>query len=142
MGYMHTAPREKGRRSMTETKAVTRARAILDAGGIVPMPPLSAPARYLAEHLLTVGPAMPGAMGQVAVTFSELRAYQDSMGVEFAPWESRALREASQAYINASHDAESPDAAPPWVSMAEQNRERVSNMIGSVFGARAKRKGT
>lgn len=141
MAYLHTAPRPKARRGMTDAEPVTRLRAMLDAGLPVEMPPLGQAARQIVEHLLECGPVLHGAMGAVPLTYGEIAAYQQAAGVDMTPWEARMLRRASMTYVSASREAESPDAAPPWVDNTDARRERIARGIRSVFGNMAAKKG-
>lgn len=124
---------------MRDAAPVSRLQAMRDKGRHVTMPPLSDAARPIVEHLLDCGPALPGAMGVVALTYSEIRAYQDATGLELTPGEARMLRRASQAYVAESRDAEDIDAPAPWISTDDEKRAAVSKRIGSVFGAMAKK---
>lgn len=105
------------------------------------MPPTEAGA-YLLDYLFEVGPVMAGGMGHAPLTFQELTAWQERIGIRLSPWEARTLRLLSMAYISASHEAEARDCPPPWIPkrMSEQQREIVSRKIESALGARAKAK--
>ena len=139
MAYLHTAPKPKARRGMTDAEPVTRLRALRDAGLPVEMPPLGQAGRQIVEHLLECGPALSGAMGAVPLTYGEIAAYQQAAGVDLTPWEARMLRRASLAYVSATRDAEAPDAPAPWVSNTEVRRERIAQGIRNVFGSMAKK---
>lgn len=139
MAYLHTAPKPKARRGMTDAEPVTRLRAMRDAGLPVEMPPLGQAGRQIVEHLLECGPALSGAMGAVPLTYGEIAAYQQAAGVDLTPWEARMLRRASLAYVSATRDAEAPDAPAPWVSNTEVRRERIAQGIRNVFGGMAKK---
>jgi hypothetical protein len=53
---------------------------------------------YLIGWLYDVGPALPGAMGFVPLTYSELRAWSELQQISISPWEAGTLRELSAAY--------------------------------------------
>lgn len=78
------------------------------------MPPVDT-GGYLLAYFLEVGPAMAAGMGSAAITHQELRAFQDNIGLELAPWEIRILRRLSNDYLNASYLAEKSDCRPPWL---------------------------
>lgn len=77
------------------------------------MPPVEG-GEYLLGYLWEVGPVMPGGMGAVVLSWQELRAWQESIGFELDPWESRILRRLSRDYLAESHKAEKHDCPPPW----------------------------
>lgn len=67
-------------------------------------------AAYLVEYLNEIGPTMPDG----ALTFGELRSWQDMTGIELQPWEVRLLRRLSIEYGNESIRAKNPDCQPPY----------------------------
>jgi len=62
---------------------------------------------------------MSGGMAPGPLTFSEIDCWCNRTGVDLAPWEARALRRLSIAYLNESHAAEKRDRPAPWVRDAE-----------------------
>lgn len=70
--------------------------------------------RYLLEYLFEIGPAMPGAMGEVPLTHGEIEAWQRNTGIRLQPWEARALRRASIEYVRASIDSTDAQAPAPY----------------------------
>lgn len=72
------------------------------------MPPVEA--GHLLGYLWEVGPT-PG--GHV-LTHAELRAWQEGMGLELAPWELRTLRRLSTDYLGETFNARQQDCPAPW----------------------------
>lgn len=61
-----------------------------------------------------------------------------------APWQLRALIEASRAWVAEHQSAADPDAPAPWSEApVELDRQAVGDKVRAVFGARAhaRRKG-
>ena len=77
------------------------------------MPPIDGGA-YLVQYLLEIGPIAGEGMGIGAITHEAIRAWQDNLGVELAPWECRFLRRLSQEYVTESHRATKRDAPAPY----------------------------
>jgi hypothetical protein len=99
------------------------------SGSFIEMPPLSA--SHLVAYLFDVGPTYPGAMGSVAIPYSEIESWQRQSGIELQPWEIKAIRMASIAYANQSQLATKPECAPPWIG--EQYQEGIGNKVSRVF---------
>lgn len=69
---------------------------------------------HLLEIFLEIGPVLAGGMGPVPITFSEIVAWQSCSGVALAPWECRAMRTLSFAYLAELRRAEDPMSQAPW----------------------------
>lgn len=81
------------------------------------MPPAGA-AGHLLAHFWAVGPTI----GDGAITSSELRDYQDNMGISLTPWECKTLRQLSIVYLNESYRATKPDCPPPFEESTDAAR--------------------
>lgn len=77
------------------------------------LPPVEA-AGYLVGHLWEVGPTMATGSGSGPITFQELHAWQEQIGVELQPWEIRILRQLSLDYLVEFRKAEDPLCPPPY----------------------------
>lgn len=102
------------------------------------MPPVQA-GHHLLGYLWEIGPTMPAGSGVGAITQQEIAAWQDNTGVCLQSWEARVLRSLSAQYLSAWHEAQEPDAPPPWrpaegpsakeiTSVAMTLRERIRRM--------------
>lgn len=76
-------------------------------------PPIDAGA-HLITHLFEIGPGQPGSMGEVPLSHSELRAWQDNMGFDLEPWETQLLRRLSGEYLSQLHKAADSNCKPPF----------------------------
>lgn len=65
---------------------------------------------YLVDYLKEVGPVMSDG----AITWQELRAWQEQTGRVLQPWEAKMLRSLSIDYLNESQLAKSEDRQPPY----------------------------
>lgn len=73
-------------------------------------------------------------MGNVPVTHSEIRAWQDNTGIDLSAWEAQTLRRLSGEYLAQSQAAESTDCPAPWAAeITEQTREDVSTKVQNAF---------
>ena len=112
---------------------------MLDDGAPLPLPPIGAPALGLWRHLLDAGPCADGGMGRSALSWADLRAWQLGAAQPLAPWQLRALRQASQAWVVEHVAAAKPEAPAPWsAAPSAVEREVVRNKVRALFGARAR----
>ena len=97
------------------------------------MPDLG-PAQYLANYWFELGLVGNGAMVPVAISATELLAWQQGSGVELTPWEFRVLREMSRAYIASMNAAENPECQPPYGKQVDEfDRSVISNKVSNAF---------
>lgn len=75
---------------------------------------------------------MPGGMGESPITHSELRAYQENLGIALQPWEVRFLRRLSMDYLIQAQQSVKADCVPPFGPIA--HRAAVAKKIDAVFG--------
>ncbi len=78
-------------------------------------PPLG-PVGYLVEYLLELGPVKNGA----AIEPQDIPGWEHVLGLEFDPWEMRALLQLSRAYHTEMHEAEAWAREPPYRGAANQ----------------------
>ena len=102
-------------------------------GAEPPMPPLDN-ARYLYDWLFEIGPTEPGAMGRVEISWQTIDAWANRSSAGPEPWESRALRRASIAYIAESRAAEDVQRLPPWQAPRTQvDRDAEARHLRAVL---------
>ena len=73
-----------------------------------PDDPLSLPdidCPELASFLFSAGPTMAGAMGEIALTATELTAWCDGNGIQLTGWEFSTIMAASNAYASEKYAA-------------------------------------
>lgn len=87
---------------------------------------------HLAEHLQAIGPALPGGMGPVPITFAELSAWQAATGHRLQPWEAQAIHHASRAYVSSYAEGSEAGTPPPWIDPAAV-RAGMNNSIKAAF---------
>ena len=104
---------EKSKSDQSEGAEVSRCEA-LKADGVEepPMPPCSA--LHIVGYLFEIGPTASNGMGGTPLSFLEIQAWQDCMGVELDAWECRSLRRLSAEYLNEAQRATKPDCKAPW----------------------------
>jgi hypothetical protein len=114
--------------------------ATLQAQGAQPDLPAPVLAAYLLGHLFDVGPSSAAGMGEVPITWVDLQAWQGATGIELAPWELQGLRTLSAHYLQASRDAQDPDAPAPFGAPPDMDqRDKVSVQIKNIFGNRGRK---
>lgn len=96
----------------TKDNKQSRIEALRNAGIDVRMPECEA--MYLVGYLYEVGPVMAGGMGEVPLSHTELRSWQDNTGIELESWEVRAMSRLSKEYLSESNKATKHDAPAPW----------------------------
>lgn len=90
--------------------------------------------QYLVTWFEDVGPAMSGGMGSAPLSHSEIRAWQDNMGLAITPWEARALRELSRAYVGQAAISDAPECPPPYKVLGRVARAVVDDKIDKLLG--------
>lgn len=126
MAYLQTPVQHgKGRRGAARVERYKK-----DGGP--PMPPLE-DGEHLVDYLLEVGPVQPTGMGSVPLTFGELQAWQQQVGLDLQPWEVSMLRRLSRDYVAEAHRASSPAAKAPWVPDEVVHRKSVDAGLRSLF---------
>lgn len=110
----------------------------MQADGVEPSLPPASAAQYLVGYLFEVGPLSSSGMGAAAVSWVELQAWQQQVGVELSAWEARTLRRLSAEFAAESRRAEEWGVpSPVAVATTEQQRASVAKRIGLEFGAMA-----
>ena len=109
--WLNAVP-EKREGDKSKTPYVPRGEKMNAAGMDPGMPPLDAP--YLLGYFWEVGPTMPGGMGEVPLTFHEIQAWQEQIGIDLQPWEARIIRRLSCEYLNQSNKATKLHCEAPW----------------------------
>jgi hypothetical protein len=103
------------------------------------MPELDA-AGYLWGFLGSAGITEPGPNGPIPVSWASLEGWQRCNGLQLRPWEVRAMRSASSAFVSEWYAAQDPARPAPWLADWQIDRAKVADKIGALFSARAKRK--
>ncbi len=76
------------------------------------MPPNPAP--HVTDRLIEIGLTEAAGMGAVPLSWREIKAWRESVGLTIEPWEMRLLRRLSAAYLAETRRAESELCPPPW----------------------------
>lgn len=79
------------------------------------MPPLEF-GQYLVDYLFEFGPVKKDG----PIEGPDLVAWQQLLGIEWQPWQSRLLVRLSRAYLAETYAATKRDAKPPWPGAARQ----------------------
>ena len=101
------------------------------------MPPIEEGAAYLLGYLMDMGPVLSGGMGAVALTYGELDAWCNRMGISLAPWESRFLRRLSSEYASESHKATTQGYQAPWLIPGEKPEPTAQQLAGRAVAEEA-----
>ena len=113
VAWLNTGPRDKAGKAQA-----TRLEKIKKDGKTPTYPPLTL-CPHLASYLFDAGPSMPGAMGNVPLPHSEIKAWQDNTGIELSAWEASTLRRLSSDYLASAQAAEKPTCKPPFVQSVD-----------------------
>lgn len=113
------------------------------ARGGRPLFPDAGEAEYIIAYWFDLGKIQSGGMGPVPLSAAEIAAWEGLSGITLAPWEFRALRRMSEAYLQQLHESEKPECPPPYGNPVQiVDRDEVSKKVGNAFRAliQAKRK--
>jgi len=101
------------------------------------------PAPYITDWLVEIGPTVAGSMGEVAIGWQDMAAWERLTGIKLDPWEARTIRRLSRVFANERSKAEKPDYPAPYIGDRETiigNRQSVAAKIKAAFGANLQRK--
>jgi hypothetical protein len=98
------------------------------------------PAEYLTDWFREIGPTIASPMGEVAIGWSDMVAWQELTGIELDAWEARTIRRMSRAFIDQRHEAKKPDCVEPRLKADEEkveaeSRNRVADQFKAMVGA-------
>jgi hypothetical protein len=102
------------------------------------------PAPYLTGWLFDVGPSSSGSMGEGAIGYQDLAAWQSISGVKLLPWEARTLRRLSADYLVQRQKSEEMACTAPFTGEVDDilaNRDRVAKQVDAVFGKLKRKEG-
>lgn len=77
------------------------------------MPELAGGEHYMLDALVEAGPALPGQMGPVPLSWQEIDAYARQTQAIDEPWEARTLIKMSAAYLEGIAVGENPFGIMP-----------------------------
>lgn len=102
------------------------------------MPPTEH-SRRLVGLLLDLGLCAAGGMGPAPLSWADLAHWQRLTGEPLHPWQARALRQASAAYVSQLAESADPACPAPWVDApAADDRQTVARQLGAALSARAR----
>jgi len=80
-----------------------------------------------------LGGCLRTGMGSVPLSWVELTSWQNSNGLSLQPWELRAIRLGSEAYVNEGENATDNVSHPPYPQLVEVNHEKLQENIRSIL---------
>ena len=86
----------------------------------------------LIEHLNLMGGCQYDSQGGSGFPYSEIIAYQQNMGFQFDPWETRTLFLMSREYARVLSTAHDPETRPPYDF--ETSEDRLKRIEAQIFG--------
>lgn len=95
------------------------------------------PADHITDWLREIGPTVSGAMGEAAIGWQDLAAWEHLTGIELDAWEARTIRSLSQEYLAQRHAATEPACPPPY-SGTRQDVGVVRDKVTAQFAAMAR----
>lgn len=102
----------------------------IDSGGKIDLPDLEPYLQYIVNLLFEAGPSSAGAQSAIALTWVDMQAWQEGIGISMPPWLLRLLRRLSADYVAESNAAQADDAPPPWQS--DQTTERRAKVAAHI----------
>lgn len=82
-------------------------------------------------------------MGEGPIDWREVEAWQALTLIDLLPWEARAIRQMSAAFVSQRYDARKPDCPAPYNGAAKEvvdGRDRVADQFRALKGAFASMK--
>lgn len=115
---------------------VSRRDAFKKRGAEVHMPPIEW-GGYILGYLFEVGPTMASGMGGGPLTFSEIEAWQRTVGICLSPFEAQLLRRLSMEYFGESHAATKFDCPAPYgvsLQLVKSTQKEINRKLDQFFG--------
>lgn len=101
------------------------------------LPPIAH--KHLVSWWLEIGPTSPGAMGDAPLSVRQIADDMEVLGVTLDPWEARAIRRMSSAFVSQRHDARKPGCPAPYSEVPQEARDKVSDQFAAMMGVFGKR---
>jgi hypothetical protein len=140
LAWLQTAPvnpteehRNLSHKKSNTPEPTTRIQEMLNKGEQPDLPEVFG-GLYLVEYLMDAGPGSVAGMGMVPITWPDLAAWQDQIGIQLAPWESKMLRRLSGEYLAQARKSEQPDCpSPAYTPLTDEVRDAVANRLGNAL---------
>ena len=136
--WLNTAPDLKDGKPGTKT----RREAFEERLEPYSIPHISTP--YLARWLYDIGPTAAGSMGEAPLSYRDLAAWQDIMGVRLLPWEAQTILEMSAAYLAERQRATDVSRPAPYSGVMDElvaKRAHVAKSVRAAFANLKKKEG-
>lgn len=95
----------------------------------VPLPEIAFP--HIVKWWLEIGPSH----NDGPIDWQEMRAWQESTGIELSPWEARIIRSLSAEYVNMRYEARKLDCPAPYSEIDQSTRDIVSAKLDAAFAS-------
>ncbi len=110
----------------------------MEQRGETPILP-SVPFPHLAKWWLEIGPTQAGGMGEAVIGWQEMAAWERVTGLKLGPWEARAIRSMSSAFVSMRQDARKSGCPAPFAEDPEQIQQRVDAQFAQMMKAFAQK---
>lgn len=124
LAWLHAEPQSPDKEPVSRLQAMRSARK--DEAYMPAVPTVRA--RHLLEYLFEVGPLVNGK----AVSFEELKAWQDLTGATLQPWEMLALRRLSSDYMSELYAGRDPKRKSPWAEFVPDRLVTAASLRDSI----------
>lgn len=105
-----------------------------DRGEVPDLPPVAAD--YIVKWWLEIGPVT----GDRPIDWTELSQWQENIGIVLEPWEARAIRAMSTAFLSQRDDARNPACRAPYSGETEREvQDRVTSQFAAMVSGLAGR---
>lgn len=93
--------------------------------------------QHLVNWWLEIGPTLSGGEGPLPLKY--IADEMDTLGIEVGPWEARAIRAMSKAFINERYEARKPGRTAPYSDdLPKDVQDRVSSQFAMMVRGLAK----
>lgn len=132
MAWWHAVPRPPQDKPPRVIDRRSRLQWLLDMGLKPDMPALNAALQPFIAMLFEAGPTSVAGQGAIPLTWADLEAWQQGIGVRLPPWQLRLLRRLSAEYLAEFNQADDPEAQPPWERQSIPKWKRLQASIGAL----------
>lgn len=134
LAWWHAVPTQPKGATIAASRMRSRMQLMTDINRAIELPPLDHDVRFIVEMLFEAGPVSTSGEGTVPITWIDLSAWQQSLGVSLPLWQLRLLRKLSTDYLIQNRAAVDPDTPQPWKKDAETlDRAKIAKTVRGIL---------
>jgi len=91
--------------------------------------------RHIVGWWLEIGPTAASGMGEAAIGWQEIAAWERLTANRLEPWEAQAIRRLSREFLSQQHEARKPHCLPPASEEQAQVKDKVTEQFKGLISA-------